>query len=341
MAAAPFLCAGASAVAIAEVITLNIATKYISDFMNVEWNGPPDTKEHFRQLAENRATLGFDKDLERPTYAKSPLLRRLEELPLGKGIVYVAYFPPGNGKTTACRAFLRAFKRNPRGIAFCPSQAPPPYAGEMLRLLGLDADNPPNGWLSCLKDAIQTRDEQTYLLLDDFMNRGSNELDGDLIASIQSKIRGSDITAIVLTHNQQAADYLLTLNGLKGIKPLLSLADTDILRTRNPPKMDWETDMSMEWSTNDLKHAAAVDPRNKHMKKKKLHNRIDKFLARMTKEERKKVDPLSIAEMLDAPPAQEQNECFKVRRISGPYLATHQDVGHQDVGAGCGECRIL
>ena len=180
----------ASAGTVVTDVTTNVASKVSLDCMDKEWKGPLDVTQHIRQLAESRATLGFNRDLDRPAYAKSPLLRRLEQLPLAPEIVYVAYVPPGNGKTTACRAFLRALKRKPRGIAFCPSQADPPYAREMVKFLDLDANDPPDGWLICLKNDINNKGERTYLLLDDFMSSGPNDFDRRLIESVKSTIRG-------------------------------------------------------------------------------------------------------------------------------------------------------
>ena len=57
-------------------------------------------------------------------------------------------------------AFLTAFKDKVRGIAICAAHGSTNYTDEMAELLG----SPPNGWLPCLVDALNSGDEDTRFL---------------------------------------------------------------------------------------------------------------------------------------------------------------------------------
>ena len=127
---------------------------------------------------------------------------------------------------------------------------------------------------------------------------------------------------------------MLTLNGLAGIRPLQSREDTARLRTRAPVKMDWEIDVSMEWSTQDLKYAAAVNPRNEKVKMDDMNNRIDEFLRGMTKEERKNVTPLDITTMLVDSEALEGGEQYITQIDSCSQT-------NRTAGVGCEGCQIM
>jgi hypothetical protein len=141
-----------------------------------------------------------------------------------------------------CASWQKTSARN----RLLPFSGRPPYVGEMVRLLGLKIDNPPKGWLTCLIDALKSGGEQSHFLLDECMNSGPNELDERLI-SIKSNIRGTNITAIVLTQNVEAVDSMLGLNGLRGIQPLQSAAATEALRlsARDTVKMERDTGPEM------------------------------------------------------------------------------------------------
>jgi hypothetical protein len=107
-------------------VVQNIATKVILDRMDTDWKSTPEVSarmvKRLSQLARDRSILGFTKsDLNRTSYAESPILVRMIKVEFGGGDVRVAYVPSGLGKTTACRAFLRAGRNQP-GIAFCVNQ---------------------------------------------------------------------------------------------------------------------------------------------------------------------------------------------------------------------------
>jgi hypothetical protein len=325
-------------------VTVNVVSNIIYDCMDKEWKGSPDKRKEITERVESCEIFGFNERLRRSAYAKSPILGRLEDLNLSSGLVYVAHVPPGHGKTTACRAFLRASERMPKGIAFCPSRVEPPYARAMLLLLGLDTENPPDGWLTCLLDALNRDGEQSYLLLDDFMSTGPNASDESLIIGIKAAIRGTTITGIVLTQNIKSADYMLTLNGWAGIVPLIPFEDrlqirTDATQNRTDPKMDWETDMytpSIEWSEKALKLAAKVDPRHKKMEEGIRDSLIHNFLKSLPKDQRKVVNPLDVFDML----------------ANDQHLPPHSDDFHIDTNfsqstanfttdGGCGGCHVM
>jgi hypothetical protein len=214
----------------------------------------------------------------------------------------------------------------------------------MLLLLGLDTENPPDGWLTCLLDALNRDGEQSYLLLDDFMSTGPNASDESLIIGIKAAIRGTTITGIVLTQNIKSADYMLTLNGWAGIVPLIPFEDrlqirTDATQNRTDPKMDWETDMytpSIEWSEKALKLAAKVDPRHKKMEEGIRDSLIHNFLKSLPKDQRKVVNPLDVFDML----------------ANDQHLPPHSDDFHIDTNfsqstanfttdGGCGGCHVM
>jgi hypothetical protein len=107
----------------------------------------------FKRMIDNNTVLGFQKNLQRPKYATTPIL---EAMGTEKdfGAVSVAMVPPLRGKTTAAYYFLRKNKKQIRGIAICRPDRSTPYVMSMLELLGLDPVNPPRGWLTCLVDAL-------------------------------------------------------------------------------------------------------------------------------------------------------------------------------------------
>jgi hypothetical protein len=111
-------------------VVQSVATKLIIDRMDTDWKNSPEARERLvtrlARLAENRSTLGFNKaDLDRNSYAESPILVRMNSSSFAGGDVRVAYVPNGLGKTSAGRAYLRA-GHNPPGIAFCVNQESAP-----------------------------------------------------------------------------------------------------------------------------------------------------------------------------------------------------------------------
>jgi hypothetical protein len=107
--------------------------------------------------------------------------------------------------------------------AICPTQTTEPYVLAMMRALGLDTANPPCGWLQYLVKALHTTGEQTFLLLDDFMNSGPDISDGRLLGAIKANIRDTKVTVVVLSQSREAASFMLTLNHLNGFVKIVPL----------------------------------------------------------------------------------------------------------------------
>jgi hypothetical protein len=254
------------------------------------------------QLAKDRSIWGFTKsDLNRASYAESPILSRMNTLTFGGGDVRVAYAASGFGKTTACRAFLRA-GRNPPGIAFCVNQEnTKSYAASMLKFLNLVVDNPPEGWMISLLGALKGQDEPAFLILDDFMYNGATEDDKTFLLCLKSLIRASTVTAIVLTSNKDAAAAMLAMNGMESIVPMVH-NKTVIKMQRDFNNgtfaMDWNKELKVQWSTKALQIAAAVDPRHKHLKTDEMHNKVKDYLDSLGLDYRKLAIPGDIHHVL-------------------------------------------
>jgi hypothetical protein len=282
------------------------ATKAILDRMDTDWKRTPAVNarmvKRLAQLAKNRSTLGFNKpDLDRNSYAESPILARMNSSSFAGGDVCVAYVPSGLGKTTACRAFLRA-GHNPPGIAFCVNQEnTPSYAASMLKVLKLDVDDPPEGWMISILEALKGQGKRPFLILDDFMNYGVTEHDKSFLVSLKSLIRSSTVTAIVLTSNKDAADDMLTWNGMEGIIPMVdndTVAEFQCELHAGTFAMDWNKELNMEWSTRALQVAAAVDPHHKHLETDEIHNKVKDHLDNLEPLDRELASPGEIHLML-------------------------------------------
>jgi hypothetical protein len=72
----------------------------------------------FKRMIDNNTVLGFQKNLQRPKYAMTPII---EAMGTEKdfGAVSVAMVPPSRGKTTAAYYFLRTKSRY-EGFPFAP-----------------------------------------------------------------------------------------------------------------------------------------------------------------------------------------------------------------------------
>jgi hypothetical protein len=282
------------------------ATKLIIDRMDSDWKKSPEARKQMvkrlAQLAENRSTLGFNKtDLDRDSYAESPILARMNSLIFAGGDIRVAYVPNGLGKSSACRAFLRA-GLSPPGIAFCVNQEnATSYAASMLKYLKLDAVDPPEGWMDCLLEALKGLDKLPVLILDDFMNYGVTEHDKSFLVCLKSLIRSSTVTAIVLTSNKDAANDMLTWNGMEGIIPMVdneTVAEFQCAFLAGNFAMDWNKELNMKWSTEALQVAAAVDPRHKHLDPDAIRNKVKDHLDSLRPDRRKVASPGKIHRVL-------------------------------------------
>ena len=98
--------------------------------------------------AVSRSVLGGNTNLRREPddYALSPIIAHIKKNCSRSGIIYVAYVPNNNGKTTACYASMdKPYAR--RGIAFSPESTPGvTYFDSMVGSLGFDLNIPPQ-WI--------------------------------------------------------------------------------------------------------------------------------------------------------------------------------------------------
>jgi hypothetical protein len=203
------------------------------------------------------------------SYARSPILDHMKKRLQDAGTVYVAYVPPGMGKTTACHACMK--KRYPsKGIAFCPSDRPFSYFHAMVHLLGFDPNKPPVGLLQLLIDSLSKGEspndpepsskKHPFLILDDFMTGGVNEADLTLLSSIKTAIRETPLIVLVMTANKTAANYMLSQNGLMYVQPLVTVPAIVEIREKfgivepgTSVPLDWEKYVRMKWEKSELK----------------------------------------------------------------------------------------
>ena len=96
--------------ALAQDVATAVATKAALDYMDAVFSTSETVSKikqraTFKKLAGKHTTLGYPEQLIRQTFAMSPLLKRMRETTLVRGIVYIAYVPPGKGKTNPAKPF--------------------------------------------------------------------------------------------------------------------------------------------------------------------------------------------------------------------------------------------
>jgi hypothetical protein len=176
----------------------------------------------FRYLIADRTVLGAPEALRLPKYALSPILEHLMQSAKLMGTVYVAYVPPGHGKTSACEFFMRELRRlGVSGLAICPG-SDAGYSMQMARLLKV---GPETGRMESLMEALKKKNAdgdnvQTYLLLDEYMSHGPNTTDLDFALRMKHKISNGNVTVVILTRRKDSANAILNENALVGIQPL-------------------------------------------------------------------------------------------------------------------------
>jgi hypothetical protein len=164
----------------------------------------------------------------------------------------------------------------------------------MLKYLDLDVDNPPEEWMVCLLEALKGLDKLPVLILDDFMYNGATQHDKTFLLSLKSLLRSSTVTAIVLTSNKDAANAMLTWNGMVGIIPMVdndTVAELQCAFYAGTFAIDWNKELNMQWSTKALQVAAAVDPRHKHMKTDEVDNEVKVYLDNLERLDRVLASP--------------------------------------------------
>ena len=294
-----------------EVGITSATTKFVENSI-AAWTGSPHSKKKIQQASDGPSIMGSTITMRRSKYADSPILNYMRTNCLLKGNVYVALVPPRMGKTTACHAFMEKYAR--KGVAFSPTELKGLYYEFVLQKIGIDADNPPRGWLelflSCL-DAGKDSKLPSFLLLDDFANEDSiNPFDKVFLTTIKAQIRSRNISVIVLTSNKKSADEMLTWNSFESIRPAVDFATYKKLRMdyknslnngRPPFEMGWSQHLSMQWSTTALKTAVLADPSYLDLsdaEKTGVESEIDGIIRSITPQERVVINPSIILEEL-------------------------------------------
>lgn len=235
----------------------------------------------------------------------SPILRIIVNHCLAVArTVFVVYGAGGVGKTTSLHAVMGRYAR--RGIAFSPSEVGGSYKKIILRRLGLNVDNPPDGWLEKFLQELETpwTENPAVLMLDDFMNDRPEDLwDKALLMNIKASIRGKNIVAIALTANKQSANKMIAWNNT--IVPAAAFEDVCRYQSEiNPAReagatleLDWNENSRLRWSTQELKKAVLASPEYDdyiQVEKDALSAAIDALVLNMTSEDRESLNPLKI-----------------------------------------------
>jgi hypothetical protein len=217
------------------------------------------------------------------------------------------------GKTTACHAFMEKYAK--QGVAFSPTELEGLYHEFVLRKIGLDAENPPPGWLELFLSCLDAKDSKlpSFLLLDDFANEDAiSPFDKVFLTTMKSQIRSRNIAIVVLTSNKKSADEMLTWNKFESIRPAVDFETYMKLRQDYIDseeyggsffEMEWSRHLDMQWATNELKTAVLADPRYLGMsdlEKTCVEAKIDAFLQSMTPKQRLWINPSIILEKLSA-----------------------------------------
>jgi hypothetical protein len=272
-----------------------------------------------------------------------------------RSAVNVAYVPPSMGKTTACHAIMRKYVKAGinRGLCFSPRDTSRPYLEHMVNLLGFeDTNNPPVGLVDGLLAEINVThcDKQpSYLILDDFMPAGPNIIDVDLLVAIKTTIRSMNIIVVVLTANKKSADYMLTMNGLATIIPLVEPDAMESIREMweggnyergdESFHLDWEANLSMEWDAEELKNAILVDPcyvNKSDQEKQDLKSKIDTLLQNYTDEKRKTVSPAAVLQKL-----QSSSGLIEPIQTITSGTSPRNATTHQETGVFCSGCLVM
>jgi hypothetical protein len=260
------------------------------------------------------------------------------------------------GKTTACHAIMSKYVKEgtSHGLCFSPSDTSRPYLEKMVTLLGFkDTENPPAGLVRRLLEALDVpfdAEHPSVLILDDFLPDGPTNIDIDLLLAIKTMVRSMNIVVVVFTANKESADYMLTMNRLGTIIPLVGTDAMDIIRAefRNGNfnrgdenyHLDWETYLSMEWDSVEMKRAILVDPMFEKMsahEKDGLQVEIDTILQSLTNEQRKRVSPMQVLQELYVSP---------IQTLDSSQSETQSDISpqgaaSQEIGVSCDGCHVM
>ncbi|KAL3919360.1 MAG: hypothetical protein SGARI_007229, partial [Bacillariaceae sp.] len=101
-----------------------------------------------------------------------------------------------------------------RGIAICGGnyQDGQPFIVHMLKLLDLDEQKPPDGWMHCLVEALKGPSEdkrQSLLILDEVNFPPDREHpDSKFMSAMKNRVKNTGIHVVVLTPDEDCANHL-------------------------------------------------------------------------------------------------------------------------------------
>jgi hypothetical protein len=331
----------------------SLTEQAVKRLLESEWKGTPKEKKTIEEKVKQRAVLGSCDEMDRTAYAASPILKQLKERSQ-IGVVNVAYVPPCMGKTTACHAILKKYVKEGtnRGLCFSPNDDSRPYLEHMVTLLGFtNNEKPPVGLVAGLVKALQVsrNGSPSFLVLDDFMPFGPTNVDIDLLLQIKKTVRPMNIVVVLLTANKDSADYMLTMNDLGSIIPLVGYNAMLTIREdffRGKYKqgdesyhLDWEAHLSMEWGATEMKEAILVNPlygEKSDVEKEDVELKIDAILQAYTATIRKTASPTLVLNSL----ASESDSSIQQMHTLNPSPSGISSQG-QETGISCGGCHVM
>ena len=160
-----------------------------------------------------------------------------------------------------------------------------------------------------------------------------------------------NIIVVVLTASKASADYMLTMNLLESIVPLVERDALDRIQDQFVQgqfergdmsyHLAWENYLSMEWDSGEMKKAILVHPTYKGTSDQEridLEAKIDIILQSLTPESRKRVSPQQVMRRL--------HSTAQIRALNSSQSETQsatspQNATHQEPGAACGGCHIM
>ena len=246
-------------------------------------------------------------------YAQSPIMGHIKNNWCTSGYVYVAYAPRGTGKTTAAFAIMNKPYCD-RGLVFSPGDASSSksYFHYTLDMLGIDAEDPPNGVMASVLNALTNGELNTshellkrrLLVLDNIVPHGYNSCDLELLHVIKATIRNRNIRVIVMTRIRDVACRLLSENGLYAVVPLVHSPVLNQFRDRHAQTVkrgkavdfNWEEHVSAVWEKKEQQKAVETASAQKE-----LFRVFNKQYDKLTKQER-----------IDASPQDMIGRCFEV-----------------------------
>lgn len=188
-------------------VATQVAAKIISAFQ--EGRLTRDQEAAIKK-AVSRSVLGGNTNLRREPddYAQSPIIAHTKKNCSRSGIIYVAYVPNNNGKTTACYASMdKPYAR--RGIAFFPeSTHGVTYFDSMVGSLGFDFKTPPIGFMRRILEELEKGGAlpelpRNLIALDNFMPHWYNDADNRFLHNLIGHIKEKKLPPLSLHQTEK------------------------------------------------------------------------------------------------------------------------------------------